>query len=292
MASYERDDTSADSPPTSPAESPLYSPDDTDDVPMTVARFEWWLEPLVRNTRIPLDAAVDRKQMEEMACAICQDVPLDPLQTTCRHIFCSPCLEDWSATLRHSLDANACPVCKYAPMGPVTRLPCCISNIIQCHTAVKCPHPDCHWTGRGATELIKHRGACKVFEADELRPVVYHLKNSVHFLETELEDKDRITCATREDNDYLKSRTQSLETELEEERGKNIGACMDRDDANYRSAILLGELREQREIEQELRTKLADIQTVLGGVQGRRLGLSPEPSTAAPAVKRFRPSQQ
>lgn len=90
---------------------------------------------------------------EELYCAICGGVFLDPQAGPCGHSFCACCLEQWLES------SPSCPLCRSSLQQP--DIAECSALRERCDALhVRCPWR-CGWSGR-RDEIVAHTTACSV----------------------------------------------------------------------------------------------------------------------------------
>ena len=73
-----------------------------------------------------------KKNLEDFVCPICHEIALDPVQTSCGHLFCGECLKD-----------TICPVCRQQ----YTSMPDHFNTRRIKGLKVGCPNSGCSWKG-------------------------------------------------------------------------------------------------------------------------------------------------
>lgn len=95
--------------------------------------------------------------IEEFVCPICVQLVEAPVITTCSHVFCKPCWEEWMSQSK-SLSSSKCPKCNRVFTGlgasadntpPVAELKIGnpLAHRILNRVQVRCMLPECSWTG-------------------------------------------------------------------------------------------------------------------------------------------------
>jgi hypothetical protein len=65
----------------------------------------------------------------DLACPLCLDIPMRPVQLPCEHLFCRPCLAK-ALSSRHG--GRACPTCKAASATKdIAPLPRMVQNLVS-----------------------------------------------------------------------------------------------------------------------------------------------------------------
>lgn len=150
----------------------------------------------------PIPRHVDDPLVKDMTCTICQELPLEPVITSCDHIFCNVCIEQ-------SLEES--PVC------PNDRTPLTKEEIkslsgmlrrVWTRIEVKCPHHGCTWSETlGNYEAHAERCSCSSMPPISTKQEIANLNDQIR----ELEAENSMLTATLEDID---SKCHTLEQKI------------------------------------------------------------------------------
>lgn len=93
------------------------------------------------------------KVPETLRCAICQDIANPPVSTSCGHVFCAPCLNQWFS------GNTTCPVDRKELNGKIKKSPVLVRLLNE--LVVKCKNFElgCEWVGELANRS-KHLESC------------------------------------------------------------------------------------------------------------------------------------
>lgn len=138
----------------------------------------------------------------DLICAVCYEIPLDPVITPCDHVFCQSCISAY-VTLQ-----KECPVDKvFLESDKIKPLDGILSRIWS-NIAVKCPNEWCSWNGQVGNfrSHIKrcHRNPRRGQYVDEIRKIKENFKN----------EKERLM----DEIGHLEWKVRTLEVELSKSR--------------------------------------------------------------------------
>jgi hypothetical protein len=115
-----------------------------------------------------------------LTCAICLNVPVEPVLTPCQHMFCGPCMEQHPG--------RDCPTCR-SPNNRIYALEAgTLSYRIWSEVAVKCGNFErgCAWTG-SIVDAKKHMGTCSFADnSKKLKDEIVALKEEIECLNEEI----------------------------------------------------------------------------------------------------------
>ena len=150
----------------------------------------------------------------ELTCAICLNVPLHPVMTSCQHLFCRDCLAQYQ---QQNEEISRCPTCRVeSPQRPAALVAGSLVYRIWSKTNARCGNCDrgCPWIG-SISDLEAHYQACRPASNASTR----NLQERSEKLEYECEHL-KSAVATAERN------RQNIKEECDRLKRQHIGNCL------------------------------------------------------------------